>query len=280
MITSAAFFIVLGAALLHAIWNSLVKGTSKKSLVVFLIGLAHLIFGIVLSFFSAFPPIEAWPYLIASTVVHSGYLFFLYNSYKIGDMSEVYPLMRGVAPVIVTIGAFIVAGELPVGLSMLGVILISFGIMLLSIYNFFFGISYKAVIFSLMAGACIASYTLLDGFGAREAKNALSYISWLFILEGIAAVFIFWIISKKNGLTMDKGTFIQGMLGGTMSCIAYAFVIYVKMTTPLGIVSSLRETSVIFGSLIGLIVFRERPWHFRIFSAIIVTIGLIFIALP
>ena len=89
---------------------------------------------------------------------------------------------------------------------------------------------------------------------------------------------IFWLISKKNQLEMDKKTFLQGITGGTLSCIAYSIVIYVKMTTHLGIVSSLRETSVVFGSLIGLFIFKERPWHFRIFSACIVALGLIFIA--
>ena len=112
MITLTSYFMVLIAAFLHALWNSLVKTNEKKSLVVFLISLVHLFFGIVLSFFSLFPELSAWPYLIVSTVVHLAYLFFLYQSYKWGDLSEVYPLMRGIAPLIVTLGAFLFIGEL------------------------------------------------------------------------------------------------------------------------------------------------------------------------
>jgi len=279
MITLTSYFMVLTAALLHALWNSLVKTNEKKSLVVFLISLAHLVFGIVLSFFSLFPEFSAWPYLIASTIVHLVYLFFLYQSYKWGDLSEVYPLMRGIAPLIVTLGAFLFIGELPLGNGMLGIIFVSFGIIVLSLYSFFYSISYKALNFALLTGICIASYTLLDGIGARESKTALGYISWLFILEGIGGMIIFWRISKKLNLILDKKTFIQGTLGGTLSCVAYAIVITVKVTTPLGIVSSLRETSVIFGSIIGLFIFKERPWQLRIIAASFVTVGLIFIAL-
>ena len=279
MITFTAFSMVLGAAFLHAVWTSLVKTTGKKALVVFLISFVHFVFGSILGCFSSFPEVGAWPYLAASTIVHSAYLFFLYHSYRLGDLSEVYPLMRGIAPVIVTIGAFIFVGELPKGFGLWGVIFVSLGIILLSFYNFFFSISYKAVLVSLLTGTCIASYTLLDGIGAREGQTAFGYISWLFILEGIAGMIIFWSISKISNLSMDKKTFLQGTVGGTLSCIAYSIVIFVKMTTALGVVSSLRETSVIFGSLIGLLIFKERPWQFRIFSAIIVSIGLVFIAM-
>ena len=170
MITSSAFFLVLSSALLHATWNSLVKTTSKKSLNIFLISVSHLIFGVVLSFFSIFPPLEAWPYIIISAIVHAVYLVFLYNSYRLGDLSEVYPLMRGTAPLLVTIGAFVFANEFPQWIGLIGILFVSFGIILLSLHNFFFGVSFKAIIFAILTGVCITGYTLLDGLGAREAK--------------------------------------------------------------------------------------------------------------
>ena len=110
MITLNSFFLVLCAAFFHALWNSLVKNNHKKAYIVFLISFAHFIFGIILLFFASTPSLAAWPYLIVSTVVHTFYLYFLYQSYKWGDLSFVYPLMRGVAPLIVTLGAFLFIG--------------------------------------------------------------------------------------------------------------------------------------------------------------------------
>ena len=100
----------------------------------------------------------------------------------------------------------------------------------------------------------------------------------MFILEGIVGMFIFWKIAKGTDYSLDRGTFIYGTIGGSLSCLAYAIIISVKVYTPLGIVSSLRETSVIFGSMIGLIIFKERPWGLRIVAALAVSVGLVFIA--
>jgi len=279
VITSSAFFLVLGAALIHAIWNSLVKTAGKKALFVFAYSFVHVIVGIIIGSISSFPSWESFPFIMASAIVHVCYYFFLYKSYVFGDLSEVYPLMRGMAPILVTLGAFILVGEFPIGKGIIGIILISTGIILLSIHNFFFSFSYKAVLFAVLTGLCIAIYSLLDGLGVRQTSEALSYISWLFIIEGLGGTIVFWIISKNNNLKLDKNTILYGFFGGLLSCLAYGIVIYVKMTTHLGIVSSLRETSVIFGSLIGLIIFKERPFHFRIFSALIVTVGLVLISL-
>ena len=278
MITLNSFFLVLCAAFFHALWNSLVKSNDKKAYIVFLISLAHFIFGIILVLYSQTPSLGAWPYLILSTVVHTFYLYFLYQSYKWGDLSFVYPLMRGVAPLLVTLGAFLFIGELPLGNGLIGIIFICGGLITLSLFSLFNSLSYKALNFALLAGFCIASYSLLDGIGAREGNSPLGYIGWLFILEGICGMIIFWRIAKATDYSLDMNTFLYGSLGGSLSCLAYAIIISVKVYTPLGIVSSLRETSVIFGSILGLIIFRERPWHLRIIAAMAVTVGLMFIA--
>ncbi len=278
MITSTAFILVLGAALIHAIWNSFVKTAGKKSLFVFAYCVVHILVGILIGGFSLFPSWEAFPYIITSAIVHIFYYFFLYKSYIFGDLSEVYPLMRGMAPILVTIGSFFLIGELPISTGIFGIIFISSGIILLSVHNFFYSFSLKAVLFAMVTGLCISIYSLLDGLGVRQTEEALSYISWLFIIEGIGGSIVFWIISKKENLKIDQRTLMFGFFGGILSCLAYGIVIYVKMNTQLGIVSSLRETSVIFGSLIGIIIFKERPVRFRIFSALIVTIGLILIS--
>ena len=279
MISLNAFFLVLIAAFLHALWNSFVKGNKRKATVMILIVLLHFLFGVVLSLFSSFPSVEAWPFLIVSVFVHVLYFYFLFQSYNWGDLSEVYPLMRGIAPLLVTLGAFLFIGELPVGKGLIGIIFISLGIIILSVYGLFNAVTYKSLYFAILTGLCIASYSLLDGIGAREAKTALGYAGWLFILEGVFGLSMFWILSKKDFFSIDKKTLFIGSFGGLLSSIAYAIVIYVKVTSPLGLVSSLRETSVIFASLIGLIIFREKPWHLRIVAAISVTIGLIFISL-
>ncbi len=270
----SAVLIVLFAALLHATWNALIKSAPDRLAVLGLLNVGHVAFGIMLAVVSPIPDLASWGFIAASTLIHFGYYYLLYQSYRLGDLSQVYPIARGMSPVLVALGAQIFAGEtLPV-MAWVGVLTASGGIFLLS-GNLFGGkVSGIAVLAAMGTGVMIASYSLVDGLGVRLAGSATAYIGWLFIFEGLAAVFIFGRMGRRS-FALSRRTWILGLTGGLVSALAYGLVIYVKSLAPLAMVSTLRETSVVIAALIGVMLLGERPWRLRLVASIIVAIGVI-----
>lgn len=276
--SSSALAIVLFAAVLHAIWNALVKASTDRLAVMGLISAGHVLLGLVLAAGAPLPAWESWGYIIASTVIHFGYYFLLYHSYRLGDLSHVYPIARGMAPVLVALGAQFFAGESLPPLAWLGVLITSGGIFLLS-GNVFSGKTPPLVVATAMAtGLMIASYSLVDGLGVRLAGTERGYIGWLFVAEIIVAGAIFIRIGKGIQQISSK-TLIMGLLGGLISAGAYGLVIYAKSFSALAMVSTLRETSVVFAALIGMLWLGERPWKLRLVASCIVAAGVILMTL-
>lgn len=272
--TTYALTIVLSAAVLHALWNALVKASTERLAMMGLISVGHIVLGIVLAVQSPMPSLISWAYIAASTIIHFAYYFLLYHSYRLGDLSHVYPIARGMAPVLVAVGAQVFAGETLPPLAWLGVLVTSGGIFLLA-GNVFKSTTQPIVIFTAMAtGAMIAAYSLVDGLGVRLSGTQTGYIGWLFISEIIVAGFVFnrlgakvWQISRK--------TLLMGLLGGLVSAAAYGLVIYAKSFSPLAMVSTLRETSVVFAAIIGMVWLDERPWKLRLGASVIVAAGVV-----
>lgn len=272
--TSFIAGLVLLAALLHASWNAMAKsgGTPQYSIASY-----RLISAIVcLPLLFLFPlPLEAsWPMLIASMVIHTAYYVTLSMSYRSGDLSQVYPLFRGLAPVMVVLGAAVVAGEYLSSGAMLGIGLVSAGLISITFAGGKFGkIPGPALGWGLATSVLIAAYTVTDGMGVRAAGNAFSYIVWLFVLEPIPIGS--WLLLRDRAgwfgyMRAKPGKIAAGALA---AATAYAMVIYAMDLAPMGLVSSLRETSVIFAALIGTLLFREPFGRQRIIAAVLVCIG-------
>jgi len=263
---------------LHALWNALVKASADRLAIMGLISAGHVVLGLVLAAGAPLPAAESWGYIAASTIIHFGYYFLLYHSYRLGDLSHVYPIARGMAPVLVALGAQVFAGESLPPLAWLGVLITSGGIFLLS-GNIFSRKTPPLVVLTAMAtGLMIASYSLVDGLGVRLAGTQRGYIGWLFIAEVIVAAIMFKRLGK--GLKSISGkTLLMGLLGGLISAAAYGLVIYAKSFSPLAMVSTLRETSVVFAALIGLLWLGERPWKLRIIASAIVASGVVLMTL-
>jgi len=273
-LTVSAISIVLVAALLHAMWNAFVKTATDRMAVLGLISLGHVAIGIVLALQSPLPAFDSWFFIVASTVIHFAYYFLLYHSYRLGDLSHVYPIARGMAPVLVALGAQTFAGESLPPMAWAGILLASFGIFLLA-GDVFRGKTPPIVVLTALAtGSMIAAYSLVDGMGVRVAGTSLGYIGWLFIFEIFTAGFIF-IRVGRGMFHLSRQTLILGLIGGLVSATAYGLVIYVKATAPLGLVSTLRETSVVFAALIGMIWLGERPWKLRLSASLVVAIGVV-----
>ena len=273
-----ALTLVLCAAALHALWNAIVKASDDRALTLGAISVTNILAGIVLIALFPAPAVESWPYIAASTVIHYGYFIFLLLAYRLGDFSQVYPISRGLAPVLVALGAQAFAGErLPV-LAWLGLLSVSFGIIALSLPSGGIWPNPVAVAAAGGTGLFIASYTVVDGIGVRLADSPFGYIGWLFVLE-FPVVVVAVLRQRGKPLTLSSQAIRLGLLGGIFSSLAYGAAIYVKAFTPLGAVSAVRESSVIFAAIIGAFYFGERPWRRRVLAAVAVTVGVIALAI-
>lgn len=231
-----------------------------------------------LIFLVPIPRFESWPMILLSVIVHNFYYLTLAKSYRAGDLSQMYPLFRGLAPVLVAIGAALFAGEWLSTGSLLGIGLISFGLVSITLLGGQLGkISPLAMRWGLATSVLIASYTVTDGIGVRLAGNSYSYIVWLFLFESIP-ICLFLLLTKRDAwfayLQQKPG---KVVLGGIASSAAYALVIFAMAFGSMAMVSSLRETSVIFAALIGSLLFKEAFGRQRIVAAILVCLGIILI---
>ena len=269
--------IVLFAALLHAFWNAVVKGAGDKTIALGMVALGHVVPGVAIVLTLPPPNWAALPFIIASTVIHWVYYWLLNKAYALGDLSLIYPIARGLAPVLIALGAQFWVGErLPV-LAWIGILSVSAGIMVLTKGLFSGLIPTGGIVAAVGVAIMVASYSLVDGVGVRLSGNALAYIGWLFAAEFFVAAFIFATRFQRLIDAPAKSLWL-GFLGGVVSGAAYGLVLYAKTIAPLGIVSALRETSVIFAAMIGVMWFGEGPRRNRIIAAIIVAFGIVIIS--
>lgn len=272
-----AIALILCAAFLHALWNAMVKGSGDQPLTLGLVNLGHLLAGAVLVSLFAIPAAESWPFLIGSTIIHFFYYGFLLLAYRHGDLSQVYPLARGVAPVLVALGGWSFAGEtLPLS-AWLGIALVSTGIAILFLGRRHMAFHTTALFAAFTTGLIIAAYTVVDGLGVRASQSPFGYIGWLFVLESISAVFLL-VWRRQSVKQASLRTLAAGTAGGVLSAVAYGLAIYAMSLTQMANVSAIRESSVIMAALIGVIWLGERPWKARVLAALVVAAGIIVLA--
>lgn len=266
--------IVLIAALLHASWNFLVKRTDDKYLSMSAVVFGHTPFAAVLLFCSPSPRLQSLPYVIAGALLHTGYQLFLLYAYRIGDLSQVYPLARGVAPLIV---AGISVAFLGVRLSTIeicAILTIGAGIMCLALVRRSDGLQNgPAAILAIITGGFIASYSLVDGLGAREAGTAIGFYSRLSILNAVVFAGIMQIFRPGLVRRVVLRDWRLALCGGGASFTAYAMVIWAFTLAPIALVTALRETSIIFALLLGVLVLKERLDLMKVLATMITMIG-------
>jgi drug/metabolite transporter (DMT)-like permease len=265
--------LVLIAATMHASWNALVKGAADPLAVqVTVFGVAGLI-ALPLVPFLPLPEAASLPFLALSTIIHVAYYVVLALGYSVGDLSLVYPIARGIAPVLVTAGAMALEGEVPSSLQLVGVVLVSLGILSLAIRRRGTPRDGRAVGYAVLTGLCIAAYTVFDGMGVRRTAVPLSYIAWLFVLQGGAfvAVTLAWRGRALAGAV--AGDWRRGTFGGVIAALSYATIIWVMSVGALAPISALRETSVIIAALLGTTLLGESFGRARVAAAIVVCAG-------
>jgi len=267
----AAIAAALSSALIHASWNAALKGGRGDRIAdAFLIAVGGMLtWGVVAAIWGV-PAPESWPYLIASVLIHLVYWFALFSAYDAGDMSHIYTLSRGSAPLLVAIGAALTAAEIPPPIKMAGIGLVSIGVLCVGVSP---RAPLKATLWALGIGLCISAYSLVDALGARVSGNALVYVAWTSGIMGVPMIaFAFW--RRGSRLLKDAAVApIRGLTIGIISFLGYGLVLWAQTFAPIAQVTALRETSVVFGALIAFAFLRERLGLRRWIGAFVVAAG-------
>jgi drug/metabolite transporter (DMT)-like permease len=272
--TPQTTFVVLLAAVLHASWNALVKVSGDRLLTQTVIIATGFLLCAPLLPFVALPARESVPFLVASVAIHNVYFLFLLQSYRFGDLSQVYPILRGSAPLVVALLSAPVAAEMLSPTNFAGVLLVGCGILSLSLrgpaeqaYDS------RAVSYALGTGLLIAAFTLVDGLGVRRSGNALAFSLWLEAFE-VWPLLVFAVLRRRaRVLPYLRRHGRQALLGGVMATAAYLLVLSAFSRAPIAAVSALRETSVVMAALIGAIRLREPFGLRRVIAAAVVALG-------
>jgi multidrug transporter EmrE-like cation transporter len=267
---------VLGAALLHATWNALLKSGGDKQLDA--VGLAAGSGAVALAAapFLPAPAPASYSWIAASALVHIAYFWALAGAYRWGDMSFSYPIMRGGGPLIVTVAGGAAFGETLGGGPLLGVLLISAGILAFASHSAPDPAAQrKSLAFALVNACVIAAYTLIDAKGARLSGAPVSYTLWFFALNG-AVIGAYGL--ARRGAAMPaylRRHWMRAVLGGACAVAAYSIALWAMTRAPVALVAVLRETSVIFAAVIATVVLKEKFTRRRFFATGAVLLGLI-----
>jgi drug/metabolite transporter (DMT)-like permease len=280
-VENVVFLAVLFAAACHAGWNALIKVGLDPLSSTTLISIGSGVVALVFLPFTGVPAAAAWPWLIASVVIHLFYFAALIESYRTGDLGQVYPIARGSAPLMTATVATIFIGEHLGPLGWGGIVALVAGVFLLSARG---GSKHKpfdrrAVGFALFTALTICAYSVVDGIGGRLSTNPNAYSLWLFV--GIAVVMLPYALWRDGYAVMPamRAYWRRGFAGGALQLLSYGIAIWAMTLAPIAIVATLRETSVLFGAAIAVVVLKEPLRAVRIAAALLIVCGLVLIRL-
>ncbi|WP_344668453.1 EamA family transporter [Catenulispora yoronensis] len=281
--------VVLTAALLHATWNAILKFVPDKLTGSLLMTVSGGVIAGAATFFTAVPDRSSWLLLLVSAALHVGYFLMLIKTFEIGDFNQVYPLARGLSPVVVA-GFATALGDPLSRHQTVGIAVVCGG---LATLVFSAGrpkrTQGKAMFWAVMTGLSIAVYTVTDGVAVRHSGTATGYTAWMMLAESImmttACVLV---IARRGRATRPEGgavraaltglgraDLVRGVVAGALSLLAYGLVLWAQTRGALAAVSALRETSVIFGAALGSVFLREPFGRYRILAAVTIAGGIL-----
>ena len=270
------FLLVLLSAVLHAIWNSMASRYKNKNVSIPAIVYGHVPACVVAVIILPMPSIESFPYIFLSALIHQGYQNFLLTAYQTGKFTTVYPVARGFGPLVATVISVIFLGVYIKGLTLLSILLISTGVIFIGLFSKSVIKNYKILYTSLATGIFIGMYSVVDGYAARISGSAISYMSWVFILSALFFPVVLKLRKQKNILkkTLTEGKFVF-WVGGFFSYIAYVITVWAFTKAPIPMVSALRESSIIIAIFIGYFYLKEKINIYKIFSILLIFVGVI-----
>ena len=275
MLSPFSIILVLLAAFLHASWNALLRGGLNRAQSMAIMNATLGIAGLGLLAVAGLPAPASWVYVVVSGVLHWIYVALLVVTYRSGDLGETYPVARGSSPALVALGGSLFAGEWMNPLGIAGVGLVSVGIFMLAAAKG--RLRHMNLPWALATGVSIAAYTVVDGFGVRASGNWLGYTAAIFAFFIVVPL---WFLAKAGTAFFRAPANEAGKAvgGGVISIAAYGAIIWAMQSSPMGAVSALRETSVVFAALLGAAFLRERLTPHRMAACCIIAAGAVFVA--
>jgi len=276
-LTADVFFAVLLAAFLHAGWNALIKTRLDRFLSISLMSFGMGTISLVCLPFVAVPRGETWIWILLSAALHTGYKLFLIRAYSAGDLGQVYPLARGTAPLVTTLGGALLVGEFVSPLVALSIVVMCAGIVLMSLRggSGLARLNSVAVTSALATSLFISAYTLTDGIGGRSAPSASSYTVWLFLVDGFWMGLFGLSVRGKAGFYAMLPEWKAGLMTGALSLGAYWIIIWAMTKAPIGAVAALRETSILFAIALSAIFLKEPLSRWRVGAACLILAGVV-----
>ena len=269
------FLAVLAAAFLHAAWNAGIKTGASKQTAMLILTVWQGLGGLALVLWRPLPAAEVWPWLLASGAVHTVYQLFLAYAYEQGDLSRVYPLARGAAPLIVMGVSLVLLSDPIAPMEYLGAAVLGAGIMMMALGALRSGESRRLVPYALGSATATAAYTVIDGLGARIAGDPIGYVGWLLMLAALFYLPVILLLKGPGIARASHRAWRMGALGGIASLAAYGIVLWAMTQAPIALVAALRETSILFAMLIGWWVFGDRMDRVKIGAGALIIAGVV-----
>ena len=267
--------LVLLAAASHALWNALIKTSGDRFVASAVMGATGVALGVAAMPFVPAPDPASWPFLFASTVIHTGYFVTLLLAYQTGEYSLVYPVARGAAPVLVAAMAAVFAREVPTPGELSGLALASFGIVAVSLWGArLTRLTAAPLLWAAATSLTIAAYTIVDGLGVRRAGSALGYIAWLSATVSLPFIAVVLVLRRGHVVRLVRQSWKAGAVGGLLSAVAYGLVIYAMSRGSMAYVAVLRETAVLMAAVIGAVSLKESFGARRVAAAALIVAGI------
>ncbi|HZP79618.1 MAG TPA: EamA family transporter [Pseudolabrys sp.] len=275
------FAAVLFAAACHAGWNAVIKIGLDPLWTTTLISIGAAAMALVLIPLVGLPAAKGWPWLAASLPVHLVYFTALAESYRTGDMGQVYPIARGSAPLMTAAMSTLVVGEHLSLIGWAGILALVAGVLLLSLRGGrdLAKLDRRAIGFALLTAMTICAYSLVDGIGSRASGDPNTYSLALFV--GLALVMGPYTLWRRGSGALPQVVryWPSALAGGTLQLVSYGIVIWAMAASSIAMVAALRETSVLFATAIAVFVLKEPLPLVRILAAALIVCGLAMIRL-
>ncbi len=271
--TLGVFLAVLGAAVLHALGNALIKLRTSKVGGMVILSIVEVPIGLAVVLFTPAIDPAAVPWVLAAGCTHFAYKFFLTYAYDRGDLSRVYPIARGAAPMVVALVGAVFLADAVTGREYLAIAVLAAGILLMARGVFTSGEDRKLLPFALGSALATATYTLIDGMGARVSGSPAAYVAWVFVADGTFFTLGMLALRGWGVIPRDWHAWRMGAFASVASYGAYAVSIWAMTLAPIAVVAALRETSILFAVLIGWLVFGERMGREKAIASVVIVAG-------
>ncbi|MDC3082846.1 DMT family transporter [Pelagibacteraceae bacterium] len=266
------FILILISALCHAVWSAIIKSSKNPLSLMGITSVLEVTIFLPLTFTVPFPTLEVWYFLIATVIIHVFYRLNVIYSYRYGDLSYIYPISRGSSCLFVAIISILfLSSDISVA-GFVGILIVCIGLFLIS-YSKNLSFNFRGFALAISTAILITAYTLVDGVGVRLSENGFSYIYWLFTLNGIPLLII-GLISKDGLRKKETYTFKSGIAAGVFATSSYAIVVWSMQFIEIAYVSSIREISIVFAAIIGMLFLFEKNAKSRIIPSILIVSGI------